>query len=172
MTREDYFNELRNGSLQLGRIHLRASESMALRRNIFTCINIVSSIMILFLSLSKTAQKILNDYFGSVYTIKSAILNNPSLDYSEVFVGFFAAFSICTAMLQYHLRYEERHIDHKNASTKYFNLNKKITRMVICSKTSDEDIHMITKQYNSTNESSPIVGSRHRHKDDTNYADM
>jgi hypothetical protein len=165
--RRGFMNYLRNLALLLAKMHLAASESTSWRRNVLTTVNIVASILVFFVSLNSDIQSLMDHYVNLSFAnipIPScgADCGKFQVEFHQIFIGFAAACVLASSMLQYHLRYEERHLEHKHATNSYFNLYKKISRMLVSNEYHKSEVmHMINKEFNSVNNATPIVGQRH-----------
>lgn len=161
MNKDDVINYWKMVCIVLGKAHVSASERYAKRRTSITIVNIFASVMVLFLSLSSDLQAIINYYvdfsfiqyshsYGAQFQVSSA----------KIAAGFAGAIVVVSSMIQYHLRYEERHIEHKIAGIEYFNLHKKIERMQSASDISNESMHNINKQMNYINKFTPPLAEK------------
>lgn len=138
----------------LARSHARTSERCAKRNVYFTTIIIILSVLLVFASAS-TDLKALIDFYCKINGKETTII------FSNIIIGSLGAGTVAFSMWQYHSRYEERHLEHRQFQAEYYNLQKKIARIL----TGPRDprlLHSINKELNALNKFAPILPSKVR----------
>ena len=141
----------RNGHLQFA-----ACQSYARRRAWLTILNMFASIMTLYMSSSEKFRNVLD---STMQSIGHSMSFHPGLT-AEILTGFVAAVVVASGAIQYLLRYDERHIEHRLASGEYYNMARKIDRIRITGNITPDIVHSLSKEMNAALKCSPAVSQR------------
>jgi hypothetical protein len=133
-----------------GLVHTMLSYRCARRKNVLTVINIASAILVLLFSISPSMRTTANVLFSSW----NFSLYDQRVYAADILANVSAAFVVISTMLQYYLRYEERHLEHRAAAVEYFNLANKIRRVSKRGHTA-EDAHSLNTHLNFLNKGAP-----------------
>lgn len=138
----------------LARGHARASERCAKRNVVFTSVIIILSVLLVFASASTDLKALIE------HSIQGASFGTwtfpKSISASNIVIGFLGASTVAASMWQYNSRYEQRHLEHRQFQAEYFNLQKKISRLMVGPRDTNL-IHALNKEMNGLNKFAPIV---------------
>ena len=133
-----------------GHVHTMLSYRCAQRKNILTIVNIASAILVFLFSISPVMKTTVNVLVPSL----NFSLYDSRVYAADIVTNAAAALVVISTMLQYYLRYEERHLEHRAAAVEYFNLSNKIRR-VSKNGASEEDAHTLNTHLNFLNKGAP-----------------
>lgn len=133
-----------------GIVHTLHSYRCAKRKNKLTIVNIASAILVFLFSISPSMRTTANILLPSW----NFSLGADKVFAADIFANVSAAFVVISTMLQYYLRYEERHLEHKAAAVEYFNLANKIRRVTKNGATA-ENAHALNTHLNFLNKGAP-----------------
>lgn len=161
-TPTEFLAELRSHCLGMGQLHRRASQSYAKRSTILTLFNMFSTVAIFFVASNENSQEFLRAVLAGYWTIPKVEAEDQRdiIDLAELAIGGFSILTVSTTAVQFLLKYDERNLVHKYVASDYENLTRKISRYMLKSSVSDDDLHRMNKQINTLARHSPPVSSR------------
>jgi hypothetical protein len=123
--------------------HYEQSSKYGQANTLWTCVNAVFSIVLLFLVTWLSVSSI------GLEALQMGI---------EFVLSLFGAFLVTLGIVQFILRYSEKQDSHRQAGQEFSNLQRKIERYSVVKEYNMVQIHNLSRDYNHITKSYPLVG--------------
>ena len=141
--------------------HYHQSGRYRRTNTIWTCINAIYSIFLLFwvtrLSSLVDSQESRSAEIDAANVQLTSISTNAFIAPRDLLTGFLGAFLVVLGVVQFILRFPERQGSHREAGQEFSNLQRKIERYSLHTHYNMGMIHNLSREYNHITKSYPLV---------------